>query len=105
MSIAPWPFYDSEEVEAVSKVLISGKVNKWTGNLCHEFENKFSYFCNAKYSISVANGTLALYAAYLALGLKEGDEIITTPRTFIATASTALMFGAKPVFADVDLDS
>lgn len=105
MSIAPWPFYDSEEVEAVSNVLISGKVNKWTGNLCHEFENKFSNFCNSKYSISVANGTLALYAAYLALGLKEGDEIITTPRTFIATASTALMFGAKPVFADVDLNS
>ena len=105
MSIAPWPFYDSEQVEAVSNVLISGKVNKWTGNLCHEFENEFSNFCNSKYSISVANGTLALYAAYSALGLKDGDEIITTPRTFIATASTALMFGAKPVFADVDLNS
>ena len=105
MKIAPWPFFDSEQIESVKNVLESGKVNKWTGNICHQFENQFSNNFNCKYSISVANGTLALYAAYSALNLCEGDEVITTPRTFIATASTLLFFGVKPVFADVDINS
>ena len=97
MKLAPWPFYDDEQINAVKDVLLSGKVNKWTGDICTQFEENFSKYIGSNYSITVANGTLALCAAYSALNLNKGDEIITTPRTFIATASTALIFGAKPI--------
>ena len=103
--LAPWPYYDSKQINEASKVLESGKVNYWTGNKSKLFEKKFADYVGTKYAIAVSNGTVALYLAYLACGLSKGDEIITTPRTYIATASTALLFGAKPLFADVDLDT
>ena len=73
--------------------------------MVREFEKSFSHWCGTRYSYTLANGTLALDAAYRSLGLSSGDEIITTPRSFIATASTISVLGFKPVFADVDIDS
>lgn len=105
MRIGKWPHFDSDEIEATKKVLISGKVNYWTGNECKLFEKEFSKFANTNFGIAIANGTLALDAAYEALAIKRGDEVITTPRTFIATASSAAIRGAKVKFADVDINS
>ena len=104
MKISPWPFYDDEQISNVSKILKSGKVNYWTGDQGKIFEKEFSEKFDAKYSVALANGSLALSCAYLALDLKKGDEIITTPRTFI-TSSSAVLLGLKPVFVDVDKNS
>ena len=100
-----WPYYDDDDLKIVSDILRSGNVNYWTGNNGKEFEKEFSRFFEIKNSIALANGSLALTAAYMSLGLKSGDEIITTPRTFIATSSTAMLLGIKPVFADIDRES
>ena len=100
-----WPYFDNEEIEIVSKILNSGDVNYWTGSQGKTFEFEFSKYIGCKNSICLANGTLALYLAYKAIGLQNSDEFITTPRTFIATASTGVVLGAKPKFADVDRDS
>ncbi len=100
-----WPEFNSDQVEIVTKVLNSGKVNYWTGKHGKLFEEKFSEWSNCKHSIALSNGSLALSSAYLALGLGEGDEFITTPRTFIATVSSGILIGAKPIFADIDSNS
>ena len=105
MSFPKWPNFDEDEILKVSKILKSGKVNYWTGEEGKSFEKEFSVLTNSKYSIAISNGSLALSCCYLALGLKAGDEVITTPRTFIATSSALVLLGYKPVFADVDLDS
>ena len=100
-----WPQYSQEEMNIVNEILASGKVNYWTGVHGKQFEKEFSIFSESKYAIVMANGSLALSAAYLALGITNSDEIITTPRTFIATSASACLLKAKPVFADVDLNS
>ena len=105
MSFPKWPVFDKSEIDLASNILESGKVNYWTGNHGKNFEKEFSEHFDVKYSIAMANGSLALSSSYLALGLKKNDEISTTPRTFIATASSAVLLGYKPIFADVDLDS
>ena len=105
MTFPKWPFYSEDEIEIVSKILREGKVNYWTGETTNLFEKEFSLFCGCKYSIALANGSLALSCAYLAIGLKKGDEVITTPRSFVATASSAMLLGAKPVFAEIDKNS
>lgn len=105
MELANWPSYSEEEIQEVTKILQSGEVNEWTGTQTKSFEKEFSKYINVKHAIAVSNGTVALTAAYKALGIKSGDEIITTPRTFIATSSTMLDLGAKPVFAEVDINS
>ena len=105
MKISNWPSFDEKQIEAVVNTLRSGKINAWTGNQCKSFEDEFALFCKTKHAIAIANGSLALWAAYKAIGLKEKDEIITTPRTFIATSSSAIQLGAKPIFADIDRDS
>ncbi len=97
-----WPDYPEDEVEAAAAVLRSGKVNYWTGEQCRAFEREFADYCGVAHAVAVANGTLALELALLALGVGEGDEVIVTPRTFIASASAAIMRGATPVFADID---
>ena len=102
---SPWPYYEPDEINAAKDVLISGKVNYWTGKITKKFEENYAKACNVNYSIALANGSLALTCAYLSIGLKKGDEFITTPRTFIATTSSATIFGAIPKFADVDLNS
>ena len=105
MKLSSWPFYDEEQLCRVKEILQSGRVNYWTGDQGKLFEKEFSEKFNSKYSIALANGSLALSCAYLALELQRGDEIITTSRTFIATASSAVLLGLKPVFVDVDIDS
>jgi len=105
LNISHWPKFDRDEIKEVSKVLSSGKVNYWTGKKGKIFEKKFAEYVGTSKAIALSNGTVALSAAYLSLGLKEGDEFITTPRTFIATTSSGVLLKAKPTFADVDIDS
>jgi len=100
-----WPKYTNEEIKKVSEVIKSGKVNYWTGNEVKNFEKEFSKFIGNKYSIAVCNATLALETALLALNVGAEDEVITTPRSYNASASCILRVGAKPVFADVDIET
>ena len=100
-----WPYFDEEEVAAVRKVLESGHVNYWTGDQGKAFEKEFSNFVGVRYSIALSNGTVALELALRSCGVGSGDEVIVTPRTFMASASSIVNVGAQPVFADVCLDS
>ena len=100
-----WPQYTFKEIRKVRKVLSSNKVNYWTGNECKDFENNFSSWLGVKHSIALANGTVALEAAIKAFTLSEGDEVIVTPRSFIASVSCVITSGASPVFADIDKKS
>ena len=102
---SPWPSFSEEEANAVRDVLLSNKVNYWTGTHCREFEKEFATYADSKFAVALANGTLALDLALNALGVGNDDEIIVTPRTFIASISTVVNAGAKPVFADVDIES
>lgn len=102
---SPWPSYSEEEINAVTRVLQSNKVNYWTGTECRAFEKEFAKFTDSEYAITLANGTVALDLALKALDIKDGDEVITTPRTFLASASSIVTAGATPIFADVDLNS
>jgi dTDP-4-amino-4,6-dideoxygalactose transaminase len=101
----PWPSFTQEEADAVSRVLLSNKVNYWTGQECREFEKEFAQFAETKYAVALANGTVALDVALKALGIGAGDDVIVTSRTFLASASSIVTAGANPVFADVELDS
>lgn len=103
--LSPWPCFSEQEVEAVSVVLRSNKVNYWTGQEGRQFEQEFAQYTDSKYAIALANGTLALDLALYALGIGQGDEVIVTSRTFIASISSIINAGAIPVFADVELDS
>ncbi len=102
---SPWPSFTKEEAEAVQSVLLSNKVNYWTGNECRKFEKEFSEWSNTKYSVALSNGTVALDVAFKALNIGYGDEVIVTSRSYIASISSIVNSGAKPVFADVDLNS
>ena len=97
-----WPRYEADELAAVERVLRSGRVNYWNGDEGRAFEGEFAAFHGASYGVAVANGTLALELALYALGVGPGDEVVVTPRTFLASASSIVMRGATPVFADVD---
>tara|TARA_R110000851_G_scaffold73980_2_gene163333 strand:- start:99394 stop:100596 length:1203 start_codon:yes stop_codon:yes gene_type:complete len=103
--LPPWPSFTEEEANAVKDVLLSNKVNYWTGEECRKFEQEFAQWCGVKHAIALANGTVALDLALKALGIGKGDEVIVTPRTFIASGSCVVNCGAKPIFADVDLDT
>ncbi len=103
--LPPWPYLEAEEIEAVERVLRSGKINYWTGDEGRQFEKEYAEYVGTKHAVAVANGTVGLELALYALGIGPGDEVITTSRTFIASASCVLMRGAKPVIADVDRDS
>lgn len=102
---SPWPSYSEEEVSAVSNVLRSNRVNYWTGEECRTFEREFAQWTGSNHAISVFNGTVAIDLALKALGLKPGDEVVVTPRSFMASASCVVWGSGVPVFADVDLDS
>ena len=97
-----WPNFSTKEIEAVSKVMLSGRVNYWTGEECKKFEKEFAIFSNTKFAIALANGTVALDVALKALNIGPGDEVLVTSRTFIATVSSIVNAGAKPIFTDVD---
>ncbi len=111
ISFSPWPSYTQEEADAVSRILLSNKVNYWTGTEGREFEREFADFCETDHAIAVGNGTLALDLALhgLGIGAHNGgtaqDEVIVTPRSFMASVSAVVNAGARPVFADVDRDS
>ncbi len=100
-----WPSYSKKEAEIIQRVLQSNKVNYWTGEECRKFENEFASFSKTKYAVALSNGTIAIELALKAIGLKRGDEVIVTSRTFIASASSIVNMGGKPIFADVCLNS
>ncbi|NMW18704.1 MAG: DegT/DnrJ/EryC1/StrS aminotransferase family protein [Chlorobiaceae bacterium] len=104
-SFPAWPSYTTEEADAVTRVLLSNKVNSWTGHECREFEKEFAAWSGCSYAVALANGTLALEIALRALGIGQGDEVVVTSRSFIASASCIVAVGAIPVFADVDRES
>ncbi len=99
---SPWPSFTQQEADAVSRVLLSNKVNYWTGTETREFEKEYANWVGTDYAIALANGTLALDLALQAMGVGAGDEVIVTPRSFIASVSTVVNAGALPVFADVE---
>lgn len=99
---APWPVFDDEQVAAVERVLRSGRVNYWTGKECRQFEEDYAAAIGVRHAIALANGTVALELALAALDIGPGDEVIVPSRTFIASASAAVMRGATPVVVDID---
>jgi len=100
-----WPSFTQEEASSIQRVLLSNKVNYWTGEECRKFEKEFASWSELKYAVALGNGTLALDVALKALDIGGGDEVIVTSRTFIASISSIVNSGATPVFADVDLSS
>ena len=100
-----WPSFAQEEADAVSRVLLSNKVNYWTGSEGREFEKEFASWAGCEYAVALANGTVALDLAFKVLGINDGDEVIVTSRTFLASVSSIVTAGAVPIFADVSLDS
>lgn len=102
---SPWPHFTIEEADAVREVILSNQVNYWTGQECRMFEKEFAEWAGTDYAVTLANGTVALDAALLALGIGKSDEVVVTPRTFIASVSCIINAGAIPVFADVDRDT
>lgn len=91
---------DRSDVAKVIDVLRSDWLTQ--GPKVAEFEDALKRYCAAKYAVAVSSGTAALHIACLAAGLKKGDEAITSPVTFVATANAIIYSGAKPVFADID---
>jgi hypothetical protein len=100
-----WPHFSEDEIAAVVEVLRSGRVSYWTGEHCRRFEEEFAGSCGCKHAVAVANGTVALELALRCLGIGPADEVIVPSRTFVASASSIAMCGARPVFADVEADS
>ena len=100
-----WPIYDDDQIARVAAVLRSGKVNAWTGPHVQDFESEYARYLGRNHAIALANGTVALDLALYVIGIANGDEVIVTPRSFLASASCVVMAGGIPVFADVDRDS
>src|SRR5699024_2669739 len=101
----PWPSYTQEEADAVSRVLLSNRVSYWTGQEGREFEREFAAFAGTEHAVAVANGTVALDLALHGIDVGPGDEVVVTPRSFLASVSAVANTGATPVFAEVDRDS
>jgi len=99
---SPWPYFENDEVAAAAIVLQSGKVNQWTGCEVRKFQEEFAAFCGVRHGIALANGSVALELALYAMAIGPGDEVIVSPRTFVASASCVALRGAKTVFVDVD---
>lgn len=97
------PIIEDEEIRAVNEVLQSGMLAQ--GPKVAALEAAFADYCGTKFAVAVNSGTAALHAALLAAGVGPGDEVITTPFSFIATVNTILMTGAKPVLADIEPDT
>lgn len=105
MEFAPWPYFEEDEIHAAVQVLKSGNVNQWTGNETISFEKEFARYVGTAYAVALANGSLALDLALAALDIGQGDEVIVTPRSFVASVSCVVLKGAVPVFVDVDATS
>lgn len=104
-SSAPWPFFAADERAAADAVLASGKINYWTGNEGRLFEKEYATYLGVKSAIALTNGTVALELPLRIWGIGPGDDVIVTPRSFIASISCAVLQGARPIFADVDRQS
>ena len=100
-----WPQMSKKMINSVSEILESGKLNQWNNSAVNDFEKKFAKHMGCNYAVAVFNGTVALELCIRTLGLKEGDEVIVTPRTFLASATCCAWYGIKPVFVDVDKNS
>lgn len=100
-----WPSFTIEEADRARDVILSNKVNYWTGTECREFEKEFAEWVKCGFAVALANGTVALDLALKALDIGRGDEVVVTSRTFLASVSSIVNAGATPVFADVDRDS
>ena len=103
-TLAGWPRFDEKAISAVQDVLVSGKVNYWTGPKGMEFERQFAEWQGSKYAVSASSGTSALHIALSALGIGPGDEVIVPSYTFIASSFSIVQAGAVPRFADVNID-
>ncbi len=102
---SPWPAFTDEEAAMVQSVLLSNKVNYWTGTEGRAFEEQFAAWAGSSHAIAVSNGTVAIDLALKALDIESGSEVVVTPRTFLASASSIVTAGLVPVFADVDPDT
>jgi len=100
-----WPCFTEEEGNAARSVLLSNRVNYWTGDEVNSFEREFAKSVGTRHAIAVANGSLALELALRACDIGPGDDVVVSPRSFVASASSAMIVGATPVFADVDRDT
>lgn len=100
-----WPWFDADECSVVQRVIASGRVNYWTGTEGRAFESEYAKSVGVRHAIALANGTVALELALRMLGIGPGDEVIVTPRSFMASVSCVVLQGATPVFADVDPSS
>jgi len=96
---AAWPYFSTDEIMSVAAVLQSGKINQWTGSQVEIFQEEFADYCGVRHAIALANGSVALDLALLALDIGPGDEVIVTPRTFVASAACVVLRGAKPVLS------
>ena len=96
-------YIDEDDIRAVVEVLRSDWITQ--GPRIKEFEDVLCAYTGAKYAVAVSNGTAALHIACLAAGIKEGDEVITSPMTFAASANCVLYCGGRPVFADIEGDT
>jgi len=103
--MSKWPQMSQKMIDSVSNILESGKLNQWNNPAVKEFEEKFAKYMGCNYAVAVFNGTVALELCVKTLGLKENDEVIVTPRTFLASATCCAWYGVKPVFVDVDENS
>lgn len=99
---SPWPSFTKQEADAARDVILSNKVNYWTGQECRQFEKEFAAWVGVQHAVALTNGTVALDLALKALGIGLGDEVVVTPRTFLASVSSIVNAGGVPVFADVD---
>lgn len=102
------PILGKEEIEAVAKVIESGALTNPApegGSVCRAFEQELASYCNAKHAVACNSGTAALQMALMAAGVGPGDEVIVPSFTFVATASSVLLVGARPVFVDIDPDT
>jgi dTDP-4-amino-4,6-dideoxygalactose transaminase len=104
-SFAPWPSFTSEEADAIRRTLLSNRVNYWTGTECREFEKEFAGWVGTSHAVALANGSVALELALRTLGIGADDEVVVTPRSFVASATCVVNVGGRPIFADVDRES
>lgn len=100
-----WPHYEQDEIEAVQRVLVAGKGNYWSGEEGKLFEQEFADWCGGTHGLCVSNGTIALEFALKACGIQPGDEVVVTPRSFLASVAAVVAVGAIPIFADIDFES
>jgi dTDP-4-amino-4,6-dideoxygalactose transaminase len=100
-----WPNFSEEEANKAKEILLTNKVNYWTGEECRKFEEEFAKYVHCKYAVATSNGTTALDLAFKAINLDEGSEVLVTSRTFLASVSSIINAGLVPKFIDVSRDT